>query len=770
MTNNQPEKAVEEIEAGLSESPYVRSHILINRSSGEGRDIPVATGNYLKRFSAEKTERRASNNKEGSRSGGSSVTGQAVMPGFTAEAVTPDDSPRPGREVRYYKAEVLPVNVRSDRLRRIADTAFYDIRAEMENQLTFPQAEDAPAPQTQDTAGKKTIVSAGELLSAVPEVPETKPGVRTRITSFASRLRQSGKASHAPERKAEVPCADRDEIPQAVQFFIKRRRRSAVKIIVLAVLFLLTAGLSAAYALSQRGSAYFSTGLYAVISFIFSAGAAAACSADILTGAKALFSGSFTSEAGIPLLFIAALLQSGALFFAPDGSVAGSSLVAPAVIFVMIVFSAGESLRDEQSVRILTRVRKGGMLLFKRADRPGIEAGMSERYAEKGKYLSYGKKTDYIDDPASVAANAVPESVRNGAVNIFAFILAVAGGVISGMYASSFTAGVTVAGALLCTGLPVLSRLTPTIKLLSANKDLEKKRSAVFTYSDAAAADGTASVAIGESALVDPDGCIIHNIKGVNNADVRRAMILCAAALKACGSPLSNSAANQAGVSPEKLPACVDIRFHDEGCVMTCEGHRLFIGSERLMSDNAVQIPLSLDYFDIITGDRRLLFFALDKKIALVLSVSYHIRMSAKNAVYELAKSGRRVASAVFDPNITPEMIASRARVKNEDVSRMRVEEANYIRRSAGRAVGSSGSAVIWDGTAEGLSAVLGACGKLARVIPVSTAAGIVASILLSAGVFAVSLIFGPYAAVIAAPAAVILCRVAESAAVGIFT
>ena len=770
MSNIQTEQTVEEIEAGFSDNPYVRSHILIKRSSGEGQDIPLATGNYLKRFSSAKTERRADTNHPAAAHINKDLSGQAVMPGFTTEAENDDASaPRAEREVRYYKAEILPQNVRSDRLRRIADTAFYDIRAEMENQLSFTQPEDTSAPNEEQPSGKKTIVTAGEILSAVPGNTEKRTSVRAQITSFAEKLRHSGQSGRTAARPAEVPCESRDDIPRAIDFYAKRRRRTAVKIIVLAVLFLLTAGLSAVFALSQRSSAYISTGLYAVISLIFLSGAAAACSSELLSGAKALFSGRLNCEAGIPVIYIAAFLQSAALFFAPDDG-AGFCLVSPAVIFVMIAFSAGESLMDEQAIRILSRVGKGDMLFLRRADMPGIESGMSDRYAGKNKYLLFGKRTDFVDSPSVTAANAVPDFSRTGAVNVTAFLIALVGGVISGMYASSIIAGLTVAGAILCAGLPVLSRLTPTARLLSANRELAENRCAVFTYSDACEANDSSAVALTETALIDRDGCIIHNIKAVNNADVHRALILCAAAMKSCGSPLAVSAATQAGVSPDKLPKCKDMQYHDEGCVMTCEGHRLFIGSERLMSDNAIQIPLSLDYFDIITGDRRLLFFALDKKIALVLSVSYHIRMSAKESIYELVKSGRRVAAAVFDPNLTAEMISGRSRVSKDDVSRMRAEESLYLRNCSGKPTGSAPGAALWDGTAKGMSALLASCKRLAKIVPVSAAAGVISSILLSVGIFAVSLIFGSYAAVIAAPAAIILCRAAESAAVRLFT
>lgn len=745
---------IETIEAGLIENPYVYGHITTKRSLGGGRAAAAATGDYLRRFSHVPAERRAAPRKNYNGPDGD-LTGQAQIPGIEAKTEKTERRQRPKAAARYAE--------RSEKLKRIADTAFYDARAEMENQITFPQTGDS------GSSGRtgKVIITPGEIAEEL--VTGEKPaGVREKLSVFFQRLRRAGKAVSISARPAEVVCDSPDDLPAAIRFYADRKRRIVIKMAILAGLLALSVIITVLYVISKKSSGFISTELYAVINLVLLALTAASCVFDLKNGIAAILSGGITYEAGLPLIFVSALIGTAAMFFSPANA-DGAGLLPIIAAFVMLLYSFGDSLFTEHEVRALKRAKNGDLTLLRQARRPGIEEGMSAQYAGNG-YTAFASKTGFVSNIAADVANAVPNSPRLRAVNIVFAVIAPICGIISGMYASSFAAGATVAGALFAAGMPVFSRLVPVSALISENASLRKKGGYIFSYSDAQNNGTTGAYALNQNFFIDPKSSIIHDVKSVVPGSESSCLALCAVAMRECGSPFTASAAALAHRDVNGLPSAQGAEYYDDGCIVNFNGHRLFLGSEKLLSDNAVKIPSNLDYFDIIAGDRRLLFFAIDKQLALVLSVSYHFRQNARKCVSELVKSGRRIATASFDPNVDPETISGRCRVGSDNISRMRIEESIYVYNEAQRSRSKDGSAPVWDGTAAGLAALVRSCRRLLKVISVSLISGSIINVLSCAGIFVLSLLFGTTAAALAVPAAIITGRLLQAAAVKVFS
>ncbi|MCR5781662.1 MAG: hypothetical protein K6G90_02880 [Clostridia bacterium] len=745
---------IETIEAGLIENPYVHWHITTERSPGGGRAAAAAAGDYLRRFSHVPAERRASPRKNYNGPDGD-LAGQAQIPGIEAKTGKTERRQRPEAAARYAE--------RSEKLKRIADTAFYDARAEMENQITFPQAGDT------GNSGRtgKVVITPGELTEEIVG-NEKNDGFRVKLSGFLQRLRRAGKAVSISDRPADVVCDSPDDLPSAIRFYADRKHRIVIKIAVLAGLLALSVIITVLHIISQKSSGFISTELYAVINLVLLALTAAFCVFDLKNGVVAIRSGGITYEAGLPLIFVSALIGTAAMFFSPSNA-DGAGLLPITTSFSMLLYSFGESMWNEHAVRSLKHAQKGESTLLKQALRPGIEATMSSQYAKDG-YVAFASKTRFITNIATDISNAVPDSPRLRTINIIFALIAALGGIISGLYASSFAAGATVAGALFAAGMPVFSRLVPVSALISENASLRKKGGYIYSYSDAQSNGTTGAYALNQSFFIDPKSSIIHDVRAVVPESESSCLALCAVAMRECGSPFASSAAALAHRDLDSLKPAHGAEYYDDGCIVNFNGHRLFLGSEKLLSDNAVNIPSDVDYFDIIAGDRRLLFFAIDKQLALILSVSYHFRQNARKCVSELVNSGRRIVSASFDPNVDTETISGRCRVGSDKVSRMRIEESIYIYNEAQRIHSKGSSAPVWDGTAAGLAAIVRSCRRLLKVNSVSLISGAVISLLLCAGIFVLSLLSGTTAASLAVPAALIAGRLLQAAAVKVFS
>ena len=143
------------------------------------------------------------------------------------------------------------------------------------------------------------------------------------------------------------------------------------------------------------------------------------------------------------------------------------------------------------------------------------------------------------------------------------------------------------------------------------------------------------------------------------------------------------------------------------GIEASVEGHKIHVGSYKYLKESGIYLPEEDFEEKFITGDRKLIFIAVDGQFAMLMTVSYHIRRSVSAFLKFLAEKGISIVIHSSDPNITPAFIAKKSRINENMIYAAETQEAAYLRAIESKTESLIPADVFTDGNLNTLSALV---------------------------------------------------------------
>ena len=622
---------------------------------------------------------------------------------------------------------------KSEKLRAIARTAADDAGMEPESQLSFPvfdplfkfpEEKSAKKKLTIKKKTKKEKNKTQEIMSfdidekdivtkSVQEEheetepafsPEESTATHDKKSRFFEFLADSGTSQ---EVEAPFEIGSKNDIRTVLKTLTKQSRTALIKS---CALFISGFVLMVLLLVIDKSK----TAVHSVLSLIFMLLGGAVCIKELTEGIKDTGKKKLTLNSCILFIFASALLQTVVSFF----SVTEGTILAPAAMIIMTAVTMPKFFLSNNSKLTAGLLTSGSVSIFRTASEGGIDGVISEKFTGGKGLLRYSSGAMFATGLMKKLTNAIPKPFGVNAAYIMVILFALIAGIASGFISSSFMAGMTAFTGMVITCLPVSYTFTASILLYNANNTLLNNKSSLISYRCAAEVTETKAIVFNTSDIIEQSACSIHGVKAFGHTDPQKATLYCAAAINAGLSPLAYIMKQVTDQSETEVPEAEDVKiFSSGGIIATVENSTVLLGSREFLKDNGVYIP-DEDYEEkFLTGDRKLLYFAIDGKFTMLLIVSYHIKRSVAAFFKYLTANGIKIVIYSSDPNITPAYIIKKCKLQDGTVFETENAEGAYFSDKEKKTEPALPADVFTDGSITALSNLIRSAFSLTKTI-----------------------------------------------------
>lgn len=705
----------EEIDPHTTVNPVADHQILTKRT---GRILSDDTGfraqSYNQRFELkpEMPETPENSETEGEEFADSSVPGQQTMTDFLASSgmsevssapiegkIVPDEDPF----VSVYqaiKAAESPEFGKSEKLRAIARTAADDADMSADSQLVFPafdplfrfleeqdekkqkrdkkhkhknKKKEKPQETASDIEETDLVTNHETPVGPESDAPPSKETAREkRFGRFLDMMKDT------EELVPEEPLFEAGSKEELRPVSEKLRERSRTGLLKTGILLALgTVLMIVSFVFGREGSAMSARG-YAVTNLILLLLSGLVCIKELVEGLKHCRKLKFSANAGVVLILLAALAQTVSAFFVSDPS----HLFAPLAVYSLTAATIPGFLLSNHS-RLTVGLFAGNhpLSVLKSVSDSGVEGAVKTQFAPDGGSVRYVAGTQFASGLMKKLTNAIPKPFGRNAVAVFSLLFSLLTGIAYGAIAKSAYSGLSALTAMLTVSLPVTYTAQAAWILYHTDVKLAEKKSSLLSYRSAVELTQTKAFVVNGADVIEQNSCMIHGIKTFGRIDPRKATLYCASVINAGGSPLTAIMEQVTRQSEEDVPEATEISVTAGGGLSgTVDHHRVLLGSRAFLEENHVLLPDTDFEAELITGDRKLLYLAVNGEFCMLLIVSYHIKRSVSAFFKYLAGKGISVAVYSADPNINSAYLAKKCRLNESDIPETDDVAAAYFR------------------------------------------------------------------------------------------
>lgn len=608
--------------------------------------------------------------------------------------------------------ESYPAMGKGEKLRAIARTAAEDTNTEAENQLSFPVF-DASYKKSKKRIAKKALdsteteekpkkkknkplkgkeekqevfdIDQKELVTKYDPVhSEESDNIDTLKDKDKSHKRSNffniiSSQGEALELTPDFEIKSKAEADDAIKKIKKNSHQNLIRTAALLILGIITLITSLVFDNSEASVLRVDPPIFITMSIIFVLLGGAICIKELIDGAKDMLRLRPSLNATAFTIYISVLIQNIFAAAAKDTIGGTISVFSPVAIFLLIsvtlpnVFLSNNTLLAINSIKGSDSVK----VLRKAAD-AGMDKTLNDKYAPTGT-LRYPSSASFLSSLISRLTNAIPKLYGARLTYFITIVFAIIIGISSSVIKKSAVFGATAFSAVIIAGLQISYTAMAAFVLLNANTSLSKKKSSLISYRCAADMLKTKAIVFDAGHIIEKSACSIHGTKMLNSSDPVDAVLYCAAAMNAGDSPISNIINQIVAQNEYEVPEAENTSISNEGIKTTVDGHAVLLGSKQLLKENGVMFP-DVDFEEkYLSGDRKILYLAVDYQLTMLLTVSYYIRRTAATFFKALAKKEISIVIHSSDPNITPEFITKKCKLKSGYVLGVDNAESAYL-------------------------------------------------------------------------------------------
>lgn len=506
------------------------------------------------------------------------------------------------------------------------------------------------------------------------ETPDTGKNKKTgRLFDF---IKETGDELY--EESPEFEINSKSEVKASLAKLKKLGAINLIKTGLLLIFGSILIIISFAFENTEEPKAFLS---YCFLSAVFLLISGAVCVKELFEGVKNLKKLRFTQYTGTLIIFASALLQTFAAMISANASGENLKLAAPAAVISLTAVVIPKVILNRNS-RLAVEMISGNkpVSIFKEASDGGIEYSLKERTVGKSGTVRYWSEAVFTTGLMKKLADAVPKPFASNAAYILLLTLSVVAAAGAGIIEKSVYTGISVFAFMVTVSLPTSYLMSASLMLLGTNKSLSEKRSSLLSCRCASELTKTNAVVLNACDIIEQEACSIHGIKTFGTIDPKKSTLYCASAVNGAKSPLAAIMKQVTDRSGEDVPEAKNINIESGGGISAdTDGSKVLLGTRDFLEKNGVRIP-DIDYGEkFITGDRKLLYLAVDGKFSILLIVSYRIKRSSQSFLRYLASKDIKVIIHSSDPNINAPFIAKKCKLNEYSLIDADSAEASYF-------------------------------------------------------------------------------------------
>ena len=214
-------------------------------------------------------------------------------------------------------------------------------------------------------------------------------------------------------------------------------------------------------------------------------------------------------------------------------------------------------------------------------------------------------------------------------------------------------------------------------------------------------------------------------------ASAEEAILLASAVIQEAGGPLGGVFDQVISENEDALPLVDSVRYESEGGIVgRVDGRTVYIGTRALLINHRIDALTREEEIMLATGNRVVIYIAVDTEIAAILTLTYSADRRRKNELQRLENSGVSVIVRTTDPNVNSAMLARLFGVEPASVGVIDGELGDTAKELLETNIPRADAVAATKGRAESLMSVVSACVELKRSLSLTVAIQTAAAIL----------------------------------------
>ncbi len=318
-------------------------------------------------------------------------------------------------------------------------------------------------------------------------------------------------------------------------------------------------------------------------------------------------------------------------------------------------------------------------------------------------------------------------------------LVAVVIGLIYGVVAKNFFAGVSTFTSIILMGLPVAASLISAVNISIANKKLNAEGTAINGYSAVEDAVNSNGVMIDACDAFVSGGCNIEGIKLYHKMRIDEAILYTASVIIASGGVLADVFEGVIIGKKELLFPVESLSYEEKlGCSCWIHNHRVLVGNRELLVHHNVETPDKELEEKYKSNGKNVIYLAIEGKISAMFVVVYKANEETARYMRELEKDGLTIFFRTSDANITESFIEREFGLPSNVVKIINPVAGEMFTKVKNNEIDRSDAKIIHDGKVQTMLSALHSAFAISSYVTVSRTVQLVASFI---GVVIVSLL-----------------------------
>ena len=342
---------------------------------------------------------------------------------------------------------------------------------------------------------------------------------------------------------------------------------------------------------------------------------------------------------------------------------------------------------------------------------------------ELGRGLLMGNAEMLYSSKVDFPSNFIRNSDENGEDNkklrlmlIISAAVSLAVGIATGIKQQSLMAGIGAFAASICLSMPIFGKFIPAFITFIHNRKLNHEGTMVVSL-DAAEKTAAANAVVLDSAdIFDRGNCTMHGMNYFQSMRVDVVLRYAAAMVIKSGGPLKECFEKVVDGRLDILPPVRELVYEDKmGISARIYEQKVLLGNRNMLIHHNIEAPDKASEDRYQRNGRKVIYLAVNEKLAALFVVSYSVDEEMKNYLKQLEKNGIQTLVRTNDVNVTEELISERFGINTNNFKILSSVAGRLYKRRKDTVSDTLDAGVIHDGDPRSMLKAIASCCTMAN-------------------------------------------------------
>ncbi len=461
--------------------------------------------------------------------------------------------------------------------------------------------------------------------------------------------------------------------------------------------------------------------VYILLTVLFTGVSIGVCYRTVGNGLRALFSLSANSDSGAAVAAAAVALQTlGAVFFRSDLEDGKLHLYAVLLSAILFVNTAGKLTmlrRIHSNFRFVTsREQKYTVRTF---DDYNTSLKMTKDCVAEKPLIAYQCKAGFLKRFLELSYRPDPSESASQLLAPIGLLSSLVLCIASLLITKSVPTALSALAAACCASVAVGNILSVNLPISRLCKTARRAGAMVVSYEAVEQFGDVNAVICDAQELFPPGTVVLGGIKTFGNrAGAEEAIMAASALMKEIGGPLSGVFDQVISENEEALPEVEKFRYEDGGGIVgRVDGKTIYIGNRALLINNRIEVPAREEETQYATGNKSLIYIAVDAEVAALLVLTYSADRRKRNELQRLEDSGISVLVRTTDPNVTQALVSRLFSIDSASIGILDGQLGDAAHKLTQEDIARGDAVVATKGRIESMMNVISACVDQKRTV-----------------------------------------------------